>query len=83
MIRTGTHIEIVEQQRERINCRALYVPEQRCRRRGLQSRFGRWHTVYTRMSRWSRSGVLDREFQQLQRAQILRISIEAVRWTAP
>ena len=46
--------------------------------RGLPKRFGPWHTVYTRMSRWSKSGVLDRVFEQLQREQILRIKIEAL-----
>src|SRR6476661_8024996 len=56
----------------------LYVAEHGCKWRGLPKRFGRWHTVYTRMNRWSRSGVLDRVFTQLQRAQIIRIRIEAV-----
>jgi len=37
-----------------------------------------WHTVYTRMNRWSKSGVLDRVFAQLQHDQIVRIKIEAV-----
>ena len=32
----------------------------------------------TRMNRWSKSGVLDRIFEQLQHAQIVRIKIEAV-----
>ena len=32
----------------------------------------------TRMSRWSKSGVLDRVFAQLQRSQIARITIDAV-----
>ena len=41
-------------------------------------RFGRWHTIYTRMNRWSRNGVLDRVFTELQRAQIIRVRIEAV-----
>ena len=40
----------------------LYVAEQGCKWRGLPPRFGRWHTIYTRMSRWSRNGVLDRAF---------------------
>jgi hypothetical protein len=31
-----------------------------------------------RMSRWSRAGVLDRIFERLQRAQIIRLKIEAV-----
>ena len=30
------------------------------------------------MSRWSKSGVLDRVFEELQQAQIVRIRIEAV-----
>ena len=56
----------------------LYVAEQGCKWRGLPKRFGRWHTIYTRMNRWSKSGVLDRIFEQLQHAQIVRIKIEAV-----
>jgi len=56
----------------------LYVAEHGCKWRGLPKRFGNWHTIYTRMNRWSKSGVLDRVFEQLQRAQIVRIRIEAV-----
>ena len=44
----------------------------------LPKRFGNWHTIYTRMNRWSKSGVLDRVFEKLQHAQIVRIKIEAV-----
>ena len=57
----------------------LYVAEQGCKWRGLPSRFGPWHTVYTRMNRWSKSGVLDQIFEMLQREQIVRIKIEAVK----
>ena len=56
----------------------LYVAEHGCKWRGLPKRFGNWHTIYTRMNRWSKSGVLDRVFAQLQREQIVRIKIEAV-----
>jgi transposase len=56
----------------------LYVAEQGCKWRGLPKRFGNWHTIYTRMNRWAKSGVLDRVFTQLQQAQIIRIKIEAV-----
>jgi tripartite-type tricarboxylate transporter receptor subunit TctC len=41
-------------------------------------RFGNWHTIYTRMNRWTKAGVLDRMFEELQRAQVVRIKIEAV-----
>ena len=57
----------------------LYVAEQGCKWRGLPKRFGNWHTIYTRMNRWSKNGVLDRVFEQLQREQIVRLKIEAVK----
>jgi transposase len=56
----------------------LYVTEQGCKWRGLPKRFGNWHTIYTRMNRWSKNGVLDRVFEQLQREQIVRLKIETV-----
>ena len=42
----------------------LYVAEHGCKWRGLPKRFGNWHTIYTRMSRWAKSGVLDRAFER-------------------
>ena len=56
----------------------LYVAEHGCKWRGLPSRFGNWHTIYMRMNRWSKNGVLDRVFEQLQREQIVRIKLEAL-----
>jgi len=56
----------------------LYVAEHGCKWRGLPKRFGSWHTIYTRMNRWSKNGVLDRVFERLQQSQIVRIKIEAV-----
>ena len=56
----------------------LYVAEQGCKGRGLPKRFGNWHTIYTRLNRWSKSGVLDRVFEKLQREQMVRIKVEAV-----
>ena len=56
----------------------LYVAEHGCKWRGLPARFGNWHTIYTRMNRWSKNGVLDEVFEHLQREQIVRIKLEAV-----
>ena len=58
--------------------RNLYVAEHGFKWRGLPKRFGNWHTIYTRMNRWSKAGVLDRVFEELQRSQVVRIRIEAV-----
>ena len=56
----------------------LYVAEHGCKWRGLPKRFGNWHTIYTRMNRWAKAGVLDRLFEELQHQQVVRIRIEAV-----
>lgn len=56
----------------------LYVAEHGCKWRGLPKRFGNWHTIYTRMRRWTKAGVLDKMFEELQREQVIRIKIEAV-----
>ena len=56
----------------------LYVAEHGCKWRGLPKRFGNWHTIYTRMRRWAKMGVLDKMFEELQREQVVRIKIKAV-----
>ena len=56
----------------------LHVAEQGCKWRGLPQHLGNWHTIYTRMNRWSKAGVLDRMFARLQQEQIIQIKLEAV-----
>ncbi len=56
----------------------LYVAENGCKWRALPKRFGNWHTIYTRMNRWAKAGVLDGLFERMQREQLIRIKIEAV-----
>ena len=57
----------------------LYVAEQGCQWRGLPKRFGNWHTLYTRLNRWSQAGVLDSVWERLPREQIGRLQMEAVK----
>src|SRR5258706_1483626 len=61
----------------------LYVAENGCKWRALPKRFGNWHTIYTRMNRWAKAGVLDRLFEELQHQQLVRIKIEAVSLRQP
>lgn len=56
----------------------LYVAANGCKWRALPERYGNWHTVYTRMMRWSKAGVLDRVFEHLQRQRLMRVRIEAI-----
>lgn len=55
----------------------LHVLEHGCKWRGIPSSFGNWHSIYTRMSRWSKNGVLDRIFARLQQEQMIRINADA------
>jgi len=56
----------------------LYVLENGCKWRRLPKEFGNWHSVYTRMNRWSKNGTLNRIFEHLQREQLISVKIEAV-----
>ena len=55
----------------------LYGAEQGCKWRGVPARFGRWHTLDTRMKHWAKTGVLDRVFAHLRKEQLVRIKLEA------
>jgi transposase len=48
----------------------LYVAEHGCKCRGLPKRFGRWHTIYTRMNRWSKNG-FRRIFSRFEKLDVL------------
>ena len=56
----------------------LYVTENGCKWRALPKSYGNWHTIYVRMNRWSKNGVLQRVFEALQVENIIRIKVEAV-----
>ena len=56
----------------------LYVMENGCKWRRLPERFGNWHTIYTRMNRWSKNGVWDRIFAQWQQEGVLRLELKVV-----
>jgi transposase len=56
----------------------LYVAEHGCKWRGLPKHFGVWHSIYTRMNRWSKNGVLDRVFTRLQQEQLIRVKIQVL-----
>jgi len=53
----------------------LYMAENGCKWRRLPKEFGNWHTLYTRMSRWAKSGVLARVFGALQKQGILNVRL--------
>ena len=56
----------------------LYVVMNACPWLDLPADYGRWHKVYTRMSRWAKVGVLDRVTEALQVLRLLMVRIEVV-----
>ena len=56
----------------------LYVTENGCKWRALPTSYGNWHTVYVRMNRWSKNGVLKRLFEVLQTEGVIRIRMEVL-----
>ncbi len=56
----------------------LYVAEHGCKWRGLPKKFGNWHTIYTRMNRWAKKGVLERVFNELQKEQAIQLKVEGL-----
>ena len=56
----------------------LYVMENGCKWRALPEKFGNWHTVYMRMNRWSKNGVLQRVFEGLQAEGIIEVKVKFI-----
>ena len=56
----------------------LYVLENGCKWRALPKEFGNWHTVYTRMNRWAKNGVLQKAFLLLQEKGIIKINVNII-----
>lgn len=56
----------------------LYVLENGCKWRALPERFGNWGTIYKRLNRWCRAGVLKRIFEGLLKEKICHVEIEFV-----
>ena len=56
----------------------LYVLENGCKWRCLPKEYGNWNTVYVRLRRWARKGVLQKAFLLLQEKGILQISVQII-----
>ena len=56
----------------------LHVLENGCKWRALPKEFGNWHTIYTRMNRWSKNGVLQKAFLHLQEKGIIMINVSVI-----
>jgi transposase len=56
----------------------IYICENGCTWRALPEVFGPWHTIYVRINRQAKNGVLERTFHALREEQITNRRITAV-----
>jgi transposase len=45
----------------------VYICRNGCAWRGLSKEYGNWHTIYMRLNRWAKNGVLERIYEILLR----------------
>ena len=43
----------------------LYLAENGCKWRSLPEKYGKWHSIYMKISRWAKNGVLENIFNTL------------------
>ena len=48
-----------------------YIGESGCNWRALPKEFDNWHTIYTRMNRWSKNGALPKIFERFQSERLI------------
>jgi transposase len=56
----------------------FYILENGCKWRALPEKYGNWATVYKRINRWAKSGVLERIFKTLQQKRVLKAKVSFV-----
>ena len=56
----------------------IYVLENGCKWRCLPKEYGNWNTIYVRLRRWSRKGILQKAFMLLQEKGIIQISVQII-----
>jgi len=56
----------------------LYVAENGGKWRSLPKEFGNWNSIYKKVNRWAKAGVLERIFIALQKEQIIQIKLKHV-----
>ena len=56
----------------------LYIAKESCTWRGLPKEFGHWHTIYMRLSRWAKAGVLQPVVSERQRDQLAAQELDAL-----
>ena len=52
-------------------CAMIYVIENGCKWRVLPKKYGNWHTIYIRFSKWSRNGTIAKILEAMKKQKLL------------
>jgi transposase len=66
----------VKNENHRVINALLYLLENGCKWRSLPKHFGNWATVYKRINRWCKAGVLRAIFEGIQKEGIMKVNVE-------
>ena len=54
-------------------CAMLYIIENGCKWRALPKKYGNWHTIYMKFSRWSQNGTIAKILEAMKKQKLLNI----------
>ena len=49
----------------------LYIVENGCKWRALPKKYGNWHTIYMKFSRWSKNGTISKILEAMKKQKLL------------
>lgn len=59
-------------------CALLYIIENGCKWRALPKKYGNWHSVYMKFSRWSKNGTIQKIFDEMQKMGLIKTDTDAL-----
>ena len=52
-------------------CAMLYIVENGCKWRALPKKYGNWHTIYMKFSRWSKNGTISKILEAMKKQKLI------------
>lgn len=59
-------------------CALLYIIENGCKWRALPKKYGNWHSVYMKFSRWSKNGTIQKIFDEMQKMGLIKTDTDVL-----
>ena len=59
-------------------CALLYIIENGCKWRALPEKYGNWHSVYMKFSRWLKNGTIQKIFDEVRNMGLVKIDTDVL-----